>query len=401
MDFAFSEQQDELRQGVRLVLDAECTPDALRDFALADVAGRSELASNRWAVLAELGAPALVVPEAVRGPRPERCRPRRRTRGSRLRLPARAPARDRRARRRRPWPHCSPIRPRLPRWPPWWRTTPRRRWRRRRHGRRPHVPQRGVGRRHVAHAAGRRRTRRGDLAARVPRRRVGLATARGAGGVVHGRPHARAERGPCLADRALAALLGHVAGLRRDGRGGRRPAGRSGCRGQCCVLDRSRRPHAHDDGALRQRTPPVRQADRQLPGGEAPPGQRPRRARVRPARHLPRRLVARHRTADPVARRVDGQGDGIRRGRPRRPRRPPGARRHRLHLGVRPPLLLEARPGPCLGPGATPPPTAASCWRTPWRTDRQPPAGPRWLGSQRPCPNPASNRHDRVPRWPP
>ncbi len=67
MDFAFSEQQDELRRGVRTVLDAECAPDALRAFALADEAGRAELAANRWAVLAELGAPALVVPETSGG----------------------------------------------------------------------------------------------------------------------------------------------------------------------------------------------------------------------------------------------------------------------------------------------------------------------------------------------
>ncbi|HVT42025.1 MAG TPA: acyl-CoA dehydrogenase family protein, partial [Acidimicrobiales bacterium] len=67
MDFAFSEQQDELRDGVRTVLDAECTPDALRAFALADETGRAELAAHRWAVLAELGAPALVVPEASGG----------------------------------------------------------------------------------------------------------------------------------------------------------------------------------------------------------------------------------------------------------------------------------------------------------------------------------------------
>jgi alkylation response protein AidB-like acyl-CoA dehydrogenase len=67
MDFAFSEQQTELRQGVRTVLDVECAPDALRAFALADEAGRAELAANRWAVLAELGAPALVVPEESGG----------------------------------------------------------------------------------------------------------------------------------------------------------------------------------------------------------------------------------------------------------------------------------------------------------------------------------------------
>jgi alkylation response protein AidB-like acyl-CoA dehydrogenase len=67
VDFAFSEEQEALRHGVRTVLDTECTPDALRAFELADRAGRAELARNRWAVLAELGAPALVVPEAANG----------------------------------------------------------------------------------------------------------------------------------------------------------------------------------------------------------------------------------------------------------------------------------------------------------------------------------------------
>ena len=67
MDFAFTDEQEALRAGVRTVLDTECTVDALRTFALADEAGRAEAAQNRWAVLAELGAPALVVPEAADG----------------------------------------------------------------------------------------------------------------------------------------------------------------------------------------------------------------------------------------------------------------------------------------------------------------------------------------------
>ncbi|MFZ0251152.1 MAG: acyl-CoA dehydrogenase family protein, partial [Acidimicrobiales bacterium] len=67
MDFAFTEQQDELREGVRTVLDSECTPDALRAFEIADEEGRVAQAQNRWAVLAELGAPALVVPESADG----------------------------------------------------------------------------------------------------------------------------------------------------------------------------------------------------------------------------------------------------------------------------------------------------------------------------------------------
>ena len=67
MDFSFSDEQEQLRELVRTVLDAECTPDALRAFELADDEGRATLARNRWAVLAELGAPALVVPESARG----------------------------------------------------------------------------------------------------------------------------------------------------------------------------------------------------------------------------------------------------------------------------------------------------------------------------------------------
>ncbi len=67
MDFAFSEDATALREGVRTVLDAECGADALRAFELADEAGRALASANRWAVLAELGAPALAVPEASGG----------------------------------------------------------------------------------------------------------------------------------------------------------------------------------------------------------------------------------------------------------------------------------------------------------------------------------------------
>ncbi len=67
MDFAFTDEQEALREGVRTVLDTECTPEALRAFELADEVGRAEQSQNRWAVLAELGAPALVVPEAADG----------------------------------------------------------------------------------------------------------------------------------------------------------------------------------------------------------------------------------------------------------------------------------------------------------------------------------------------
>ena len=70
MDFAFTDEQEALREGVRTVLDTECTPEALRTFELADEVGRAEQSQNRWAVLAELGAPALVVPEAADGDQP-------------------------------------------------------------------------------------------------------------------------------------------------------------------------------------------------------------------------------------------------------------------------------------------------------------------------------------------
>jgi alkylation response protein AidB-like acyl-CoA dehydrogenase len=67
MDFAFTDEQQALREGVRVVLDTECTPDALRTFEVSDEAGRIAQSQNRWAVLAELGAPALVVPESADG----------------------------------------------------------------------------------------------------------------------------------------------------------------------------------------------------------------------------------------------------------------------------------------------------------------------------------------------
>jgi len=41
VDFAFTEEQEALREGVRIVLDTECTPDALRAFDMADEAARA------------------------------------------------------------------------------------------------------------------------------------------------------------------------------------------------------------------------------------------------------------------------------------------------------------------------------------------------------------------------
>jgi alkylation response protein AidB-like acyl-CoA dehydrogenase len=65
--FAFSEQQIELRQAVRQVLDKECPVAALRAFDAAPGQERVAQSRARWEVLAELGAPALRVPEAAGG----------------------------------------------------------------------------------------------------------------------------------------------------------------------------------------------------------------------------------------------------------------------------------------------------------------------------------------------
>ena len=58
---------------------------------------------------------------------------------------------------------------------------------------------------------------------------------------------------------------------------------------------------------------------------------------------LLRRLGRRQRARDRAARRLDGEGLRLRRRHARDRRLAPGPRRHRLHLGARPPLLPEAR----------------------------------------------------------
>ncbi|HWE67646.1 MAG TPA: acyl-CoA dehydrogenase family protein [Acidimicrobiales bacterium] len=67
MDFSFSDEQVELRQAVRQVLDAECPVSALRAFDAAGAEERRTLSRARWAVLADLGAPTLLVPAASEG----------------------------------------------------------------------------------------------------------------------------------------------------------------------------------------------------------------------------------------------------------------------------------------------------------------------------------------------
>ena len=364
MDFAFTDEQDELREGVRTVLDTECTPDALRAFELADEAGRAEQSQNRWAVLAELGAPALVVPEAADGlglsdvdlvgvleeagraglPEPllETAALAAPTLAALLPDAAAAAA------------LAALVRDDVSFAVGGIDVTPG--------GRglaRPRCPPTG----RCARPAWSAPATPALLLLAVPRRRLGLAAARRARRVLHGRARRRRSSAsrdlstvhwPLASDTLLAYGVAAEAavGLLAD----RAAAGTA-----ALLIGLAERMLAMS-GGLRQGAPPVRQAHRQLPGRQAPAGQRPGGARVRPARHLPRRLVAGHGAAHALPRRVHGQGHGLGRRRPGGPGGPAGARGHRLHVGVRPPLLLEARRGRCRGPGATPPRTAGSCW---------------------------------------
>jgi alkylation response protein AidB-like acyl-CoA dehydrogenase len=67
MDFSFTDEQLELRQTVRQVLGREFSLTALRSFHEATTERRSVAAADRWVTLAALGAPGLLVPEAVGG----------------------------------------------------------------------------------------------------------------------------------------------------------------------------------------------------------------------------------------------------------------------------------------------------------------------------------------------
>jgi alkylation response protein AidB-like acyl-CoA dehydrogenase len=67
MDFAFDEEQDELRQTVRGALAREFPVAALRAFFEAPEEQKTAQAKARWSMLSALGAPALLVPEAADG----------------------------------------------------------------------------------------------------------------------------------------------------------------------------------------------------------------------------------------------------------------------------------------------------------------------------------------------
>ena len=67
MDFSFSDEQVELRHAVRHALAREFPLDALRVTVQTTADERAERAGARWRMLAELGAPALLVPETAGG----------------------------------------------------------------------------------------------------------------------------------------------------------------------------------------------------------------------------------------------------------------------------------------------------------------------------------------------
>ena len=94
---------------------------------------------------------------------------------------------------------------------------------------------------------------------------------------------------------------------------------------------------------LREGAQAVRPPDRRLPGGVAPLRADAARDRGRALGHLLRGLGRRQRARDGAARRLDGEGLCLRRGHARDRRVAPGPRRHRLHLGARPPPVPEAR----------------------------------------------------------
>ncbi len=62
VDFSFSSEQIDLRQNVRRALEREFAVTALRASNELAAQQRSTMAGRRWAALAALGAPALLVP---------------------------------------------------------------------------------------------------------------------------------------------------------------------------------------------------------------------------------------------------------------------------------------------------------------------------------------------------
>jgi alkylation response protein AidB-like acyl-CoA dehydrogenase len=67
MNFSFSDDQVELRRAVHQALAGECSVTAVRDYYEATSEHRAALASARWKMLSDLGAPGLLVPESAGG----------------------------------------------------------------------------------------------------------------------------------------------------------------------------------------------------------------------------------------------------------------------------------------------------------------------------------------------
>ena len=102
---------------------------------------------------------------------------------------------------------------------------------------------------------------------------------------------------------------------------------------------------ARHDRRLRQIARRLRQADRQLSGGQAPGGRYAGRDRKRQIADLLRRLGGRPGRGRGAARGGDGQGRRVRHGAQGRRRRHPVAWRHRHDLGARSAALFQARQG--------------------------------------------------------
>jgi alkylation response protein AidB-like acyl-CoA dehydrogenase len=67
MELDLDPEQEELRDGVRAVLGAECSPAAVRELVEARVAGKDARPDALWGQMVALGWPALTVPEAAGG----------------------------------------------------------------------------------------------------------------------------------------------------------------------------------------------------------------------------------------------------------------------------------------------------------------------------------------------
>ena len=132
---------------------------------------------------------------------------------------------------------------------------------------------------------------------------------------------------------------------RRSARGRARTGRGRGAGGRIGRAGRARAAGDGDGRGVRARPQAVRPADRGVPGRVAPLRPDAARDRGRALRHLLRRLDRGRRAELARAGRVDGQGVCVGRRLARVLVVAPGARRHRLHVGARPPLLPEAGQG--------------------------------------------------------